>query len=431
MPGIKMTELAVKLMAEGYICNNCLGRQVAQLLSGMDNRERGRVVRTFLAMECDTENCRNVDAENFAGIRFHLNKSLNKKVPEKAKRSCYLCDGLFEKLEEVVENVVRELENYEYSSFLVGIKLPEYLENRELEVWSWVGNEYAESLRNELSREVGRRIQNMTGKEVDFKNPDITVILNLQRNVVELVISSLYIYGKYNKYREMPQAKWICTNCNGIGCKKCDWKGKMYEDSVEERIGRVLLEMAEGTDTSFHGAGREDVDALCTGWREFVIEIKEPRKRDLDLKTAEKKINRINKAAVEVKDLRFVDKGFVRTLKAKRTHKIYDVLVEVDGKIDRSRLRSIVGREFRIEQRTPKRVVHRRSDKIRRRKVRVQDVKLMRDGRLLMKLKTEAGTYVKEFVSGDEGRTSPSIAELLGVNARVEKLTVVGFEERW
>jgi tRNA pseudouridine synthase 10 len=34
------------------------------------------------------------------------------------------------------------------------------------------------------------------------------------------------------------------------------------------------------------------------------------------------------------------------------------------------------------------------------------------------------GTYVKEWISGDEGRTTPSLASLLGVGARCRQLDV-------
>ncbi len=424
-------EMAIKLLKKGYVCDHCLGRQFAQLLSGMDNKERGRAIRTVIAMSEDANEKYNLDVSNYAGIHFHMNKAMNVKIPDKKEKKCYLCDDIMEKLDEIAKNVAKELENYEYNSFLIGVKLPEYLENREMEVWDEIGNEYAESLRNELSREIGKRVQKLSGKEVDMKTPDITVILNLQRNVVELIVSSLYIYGRYNKYKEMPQARWICRHCNGIGCKRCEWKGKMYEDSVQERIGDVLLEMTKGIDTSFHGAGREDIDALCTGWREFVIEIHEPRKRSIDLKKAEREINRKNKGIIEVKDLKIVDKNFVRTLKAKRTNKIYEVVISLEGKPTKSKIKELVGKEITLAQKTPQRVAHRRADKVRKRKVLILDAKLQNNKKLWMKIKTEAGTYVKEFVSGDEGRTKPSLSEMLGMKAHVEKLIVSGFEDEW
>jgi len=43
----------------------------------------------------------------------------------------------------------------------------------------------------------------------------------------------------------------------------------------------------------------------------------------------------------------------------------------------------------------------------------------------VLRLLTESGTYVKEFISGDNGRTSPSLAAELGVACVVTALDVV------
>ena len=42
--------------------------------------------------------------------------------------------------------------------------------------------------------------------------------------------------------------------------------------------------MSGGKEHFFHGMGREDIDALCLGeGRPFVLELSEPRIRDIDL----------------------------------------------------------------------------------------------------------------------------------------------------
>jgi tRNA U54 and U55 pseudouridine synthase Pus10 len=46
--------------------------------------------------------------------------------------------------------------------------------------------------------------------------------------------------------------------------------------------------------------------------------------------------------------------------------------------------------------------------------------------RFSLDIHAAAGTYIKELVSGDDGRTQPSFAGLLGVPMRVEALDVVG-----
>jgi tRNA pseudouridine synthase 10 len=45
-------------------------------------------------------------------------------------------------------------------------------------------------------------------------------------------------------------------------------------------------------------------------------------------------------------------------------------------------------------------------------------------------LETESGTYVKEFVSGDDGRSSPNFSEVLGVRCRVETLDVMAINDQ-
>ena len=42
-----------------------------------------------------------------------------------------------------------------------------------------------------------------------------------------------------------------------------------------------------------------------------------------------------------------------------------------------------------------------------------------------MEVRTEAGLYVKELVSGDGGRTQPSVAGILGADAECAELDVL------
>jgi tRNA pseudouridine synthase 10 len=42
-----------------------------------------------------------------------------------------------------------------------------------------------------------------------------------------------------------------------------------------------------------------------------------------------------------------------------------------------------------------------------------------------MEIRCQGGLYVKELVSGDEGRTIPSVASLLGNRAKTLKLDVL------
>tara|TARA_B100001287_G_scaffold111482_1_gene93980 strand:+ start:37 stop:786 length:750 start_codon:yes stop_codon:yes gene_type:complete len=82
-----------------------------------------------------------------------------------------------------------------------------------------------------------------------------------------------------------------------------------------------------------------------------------------------------------------------------------------------------------LAQRTPERVAHRRADKIRKRKVIETSnptIDSDADGNMIAEfsLRCESGTYVKETVHGDGGRTQPSIASLIKAKCTVEWLDV-------
>ena len=83
----------------------------------------------------------------------------------------------------------------------------------------------------------------------------------------------------------------------------------------------------------------------------------------------------------------------------------------------------------KLAQRTPDRVAHRRADLIRRRDVvAVHEplIEIMDDGSTEVEftLRCESGTYVKETIHGDNGRTQPSVASLLKAKCEVLWLDV-------
>ena len=202
---------------------------------------------------------------NFYGIKFH-----NKKIKTSKPKKCYVCSNLFKELKKKVKLIIKELNKYEYKTFLVGCKLTPELIEKEQGLWNKIGIEWCESIKTSVNRELGKEIERITGKEMNRKMPDITVNLDLNTDKVELNVRSVYVYGKYKKLvRGIPQTKW---------------KRKIFKTSVQEIIGKPLLRQIKSKDSSFHGSGREDVNVRCLGWRPFVIELIRPIKRKVNLK---------------------------------------------------------------------------------------------------------------------------------------------------
>ncbi|AFN83569.1 putative pseudouridylate synthase [Encephalitozoon romaleae SJ-2008] len=93
-----------------------------------------------------------------------------------------------------------------------------------------------------------------------------------------------------------------------------------------------------------------------------------------------------------------------------------------------------------IDQRTPLRVLHRRANLAREKKTCILECERKDvDGWIYCRIKLEAsaGTYIKEFVNGDFGRTTPSLGskenyyDLLELDVlRVEKKSIRDFLTR-
>lgn len=396
----EIIETARKIIKEGPICDHCLGRQFAKISSGVSNEKRGKI----------------------------LKEVLKEKGEQLKEGKCWVCNSLFANLEAWVSKALEKLKEYEFDSFLVGTKVSGMLlENEEL-MWEIADASYAEPLKAELNREVGKRIEHETRKIADFEMPEVVVILNLWTEKVELQVNSVFIYGRYRKFkRGIPQTRWLCRECRGRGCKRCNFTGKMYEESVEELISGSILEEFKGEDMVLHGCGREDIDARMLGsGRPFVVEIKEPGRRNVDLRLLEEKVKEENRDKVEVAGLQYVKRGMIAKIKDVKADKTYRVEVELKTKVLEEDLKNALDKLSGavIEQRTPTRVLHRRADLVRKRKV--YSAKLVAfEEPISLEIKCDGGLYIKELVSGDGGRTKPSLSELLGTEADVKELDVV------
>jgi tRNA pseudouridine synthase 10 len=423
----QVIETAWEILKEGSICDNCLGRQFAQLATGLTNAERGRALKIVLAMIAD-EKLKQSEKELMellAPSSEHAQKKLGVKIEQK----CWVCGDLFKKLDSLAEKAQKLLANYEYNTFHVGTIVRGELAEKEEILWNKCRIAQAEPLKAEVNREIGKLLQHKTGKKVEFTRPDIVVLIDLEREEVRLQVNSIFIYGRYRKLiRGIPQTHWPCRKCRGLGCEYCNFTGKMYIESVEELIAPKVLEASGGSEAIFHGAGREDIDARVLGrGRPFILEVREPKIRSPDLKAIEQAINSYASGKVEVEELRFVEKAAVEMIKNREVDKLYRVKVKFDQAISEEKLKIALASLIKstIEQRTPQRVVHRRANKIRKRKVLEAKLKELKGNEALLEICCEGGLYVKELISGDGGRTKPSLSELLGVEASAVELDVI------
>ncbi|MBD3343063.1 MAG: tRNA pseudouridine(54/55) synthase Pus10 [Candidatus Lokiarchaeota archaeon] len=450
-----MTSIYDKVLTiykEKYLCSECLGRLFALLGTSTTNKKRGTSLLLSLTMENHAKYLTNEKEQEKIGIEKLKTLAEKARYPPaqrvlekegvpfnipKSLEKCHLCDGLFLNLSPFVEKAKGKMEGFEFANFLVGTSLNPKIINREDILKSKFNLINSESFKSHFNRRVGKLLAEEFRKPVEFANPEITFIFKVNLNDFELnlIIKSLFIFGRYNKMiRNIPQTHWLCKKCHGKGCEACEYKGKMYETSVEELISLEFVKAAEASGSKFHGAGREDIDVRMLGkGRPFVIELLDPKKRELDLSKIQDIVNQKNPDKVKIRSLRLSNKDEVISIKAQAedTKKVYSAIVESSEALERTDFNQKLSdlklqlENKKLDQRTPIRVSHRRADKIREKNIFDIKGEYLDSKSYKFEIKTQGGTYIKELIDGDGGRTSPSFSEIFGMELKCKKLDVI------
>ncbi|MFC3959737.1 tRNA pseudouridine(54/55) synthase Pus10 [Halovivax cerinus] len=448
-----ITDAAADLLAGGPVCDACLGRPFADRSFGLRNEERGRALRTTLALEAD-EPYEPVDPVE-----------------------CWVCEGYCGTFDALADAVVETLDGVDFATYQVGTVVPPLVEENDRLLREDAGMEpdAGEPLKREVNREVGRRVGARTGAEVDFERPDVLCVVDLSAfdpyavledgdavtaHAVDRQINPAFVYGRYRKIeRDIPQTEWPCRECGGSGtqladdgeepCDYCGGSGYLYDTSIEETVRPHVVDAMEGREGTFHGAGREDVDARMLGTgRPFVLEVKHPYHRTPDVSALEAEINEAAAGAVEVEDLRLATHDMVERVKEHDASKRYRAAVQFDEPVSVTALDALAELEgTTVEQFTPQRVDHRRAELTRERTVYAIDGEpgivdemvdsvdeaVLGDGEVnaataTIEVHGAGGLYIKELISGDDGRTEPSVAGLLDTGAEVIALDVLAVE---
>jgi len=224
-------------------------------------------------------------------------------------------------------------------------------------------------------------------------------------------------------------------------------------NSVEELIGEAVKSVLGATSCRMHACGREDIDVRCLGnGRPFCLEVSGvvsiPTEARLQV-AIEHIFNRkgMNRDGdIDLLLLKEADRALWEGMQksAEEKDKAYccvvwshRALTQKDMELLRQACRSgpsvsLMEDQFgdgkvavlEIQQKTPLRVVHRRSLLTRTRHISHVETALLGPHYFLLRLQTSAGTYVKEWVHGDLGRTTPSVSAMLGSQTDILQLDV-------
>ncbi|MEM4476882.1 MAG: tRNA pseudouridine(54/55) synthase Pus10 [Candidatus Korarchaeum sp.] len=349
----------------------------------------------------------------------------------KIRQECSLCGGIImKKLGGMLREALRKLNEIEVESLKTSVILPVDVMEKEDRIRAKYNPPRMRSIKLTLVKSLDRVMEMLSGKPIS-EEASASLLFDFRRGVVQVRSAPIFIFGRYRKLeRGISQSRRRCAECGGRGCERCGWRGKVAQGSVEGIVGEVMREFFLADDYVLHGAGREDVDARMLGsGRPFVMEIINPKRRLVDLSELEREINGRARGMIEVSGLRFSSRDEVRALKesSPRVRKLYRALVEVEGEVSEEDLRRIKeGLEgTTVRQRTPTRVLWRRSDTIRLKKVYEINFNRINDKKFELYILCDGGLYIKELISGDLGRTSPSVTELLGKKSFCSELDVL------
>ncbi|MBY9020526.1 MAG: tRNA pseudouridine(54/55) synthase Pus10 [Candidatus Lokiarchaeota archaeon] len=441
----------IEIYQDKYICFHCLGRMFSLLGTDTTNRDRGNSLllaitmdkhRAYLSQQDNLDNASQTLKLLAEKARYTPAQSvLEKEGIEYSKpglaEKCYLCNDIFNEIDVFAKRAEKYLKIFEFTNFLIGTALDSQIINKEDNFKANHNLLEAESFKNHINREVGKELSLILDKPAEFGMPDITIIYSIKFESfdITLLLRSLFVFGRYNKFvRGIPQTHWDCRLCQGEGCESCKFTGKQYKTSVEELISPEFVNEAKADGSKFHGAGREDIDVRMLGeGRPFILELKNPKIRTLELKKIQNRVNRSNKRKIKVTDLKYSSKEQVKNLKlsAENTKKIYKALIISKEKISKSNFDvllkklKVVYDKQKLQQRTPIRVSHRRADKIREKKIFRVEGKFIKPNVSEYIVEAQGGTYIKELISGDKGRTTPSFSDIYGFSLECKKLDVL------
>jgi len=173
--------------------------------------------------------------------------------------------------------------------------------------------------------------------------------------------------------------------------------------------------------------------------RPFYFEIMNPRKPLLsqqELDDAQKEINETQKDLIQIDHLTMItDRDLVIIKEGEETkRKTYSALVWISKIVTPEiidKINQYQDKEFTIQQQTPIRVLQRRAQMIRPKIIYSMKAEALENHFLTLQLQTEAGTYIKEFIHGDLGRTKPNLGDLLDCYADIMALDVLEVDLKW
>jgi len=344
-------------------------------------------------------------------LNLSSNKLLGKKLKAHVKQStkkCFICKNLLDNLSTYLKLMLDASSKYTYSSIVIGALIKPSIIDRDDYIKSKYKLRGIDSVKTDITKELGKQFIKKTKKIIDFLNPDLTFTINFKDESCQIRSKSIVLYGRYTKSeRGLPQKQKSCTNCYGKGCKSCNLHGISEYDSVEGKISEFLFTKFGGTTTKFTWVGGEDQSSLVLGsGRPFFVKLQNPFKRNISLP------KKIISDKVVIHNLKIISDPPKIPIKF---NSLIELKISTEHEIiseNLKKLKNILSNPVVVYEKSGK-----RSEKF----VSILKYKKISETLFNLIIKAEGGLPVKRFVDGDD--VTPGITQIMS-----DRCTCVTFD---
>ncbi len=345
--------------------------------------------------------------------QLHLssNKLLGKKLKMSVRQSskkCFICKNLLDNLTPYLKLMLDASSKYDFSSMVVGALIKPSVIDRDDYIRSKYKLRGIDSVKTDITKELGKQFIKKTKKTIDFLNPDLTFTINFKDESCQLRSKPILLHGRYTKSeRGLPQKQKPCVNCSGKGCRCCNFHGISEYDSVEGKLSEFLFDKFGGTTAKFTWVGGEDKSSLVLGsGRPFFVKIQNPFKRDLVLP------RKITSDSVVLHNCKIISLPPKTPIKFNSS---IELRISTENEIlptTMAKLKSILNGPVVVYETSGK-----RSEKV------ISDLKYKKTSKncFTLFIKAEGGLPVKRFVDGDD--VTPGIRQIMN-----DKCTCMTFD---
>ena len=145
-------------------------------------------------------------ARQFPNLSSNSNEHFNQKPVQVVDSHCFICEGLMTSIHKSIDLICSSLNEYQFKTFVIGTRILPSIIEREDELRSKLKLKGGENIKQHFNRLLSSSVSKKLSKSINFRNPDVELILNINDNEIEIRSKSLFALGRYIKLkRGIPQ----------------------------------------------------------------------------------------------------------------------------------------------------------------------------------------------------------------------------------